>query len=82
MTPIHTLNNLTPGQRVVLQIIRMGTVDWGACSRTFADYDIYRFGARILELRRMGWTIDKEVCRDPAHGHRRVIWAYKLGSPK
>ena len=63
--------------RAVLETMRFCD---GACARTFAESDIYRFGARIYDLRQLGYRITKTPCRK--HHHRNVIWEYQiLSSP-
>ena len=59
--------------RAVLEVIR---VHDGACARTFALNDIYRYSARIKELRDVGYRIVKTPCRK--HHHRNVLWEYQI----
>ena len=64
------MNNST---RATLEIIR--TYD-GACPRDFANNDIYRYGARIYDLRQAGYSIIKTPCKK--HHHTRRIYQYRL----
>jgi hypothetical protein len=64
---------MKPSTEAVLALMRRFN---GACPRDFANHDIYRYGARIFELRRAGWTIGTLKCR--RHRHRRRIVRYVI----
>lgn len=66
---------LTLVQQAVLKTIRDHN---GACGRTFAEHDIYRYGARIHELRGLGYNIVKSKCT--VHVHRTTQWMYRIVS--
>ena len=48
----------------------------GACPKTFADHKIYRYSARIYDLRKMGYQIGSRRCRSPIHSHTKRINEY------
>ena len=59
--------------RAVLELIRVYD---GACPRDFANNDIYRYSARIHDLRKMGYRIVAHKCQ--RHAHRNRINQYVL----
>jgi hypothetical protein len=63
--------HLKPSAEAVLNVLRHHPT---VCARTFAEYDLYRFGARIHELRKLGWVITSAPCG--VHLHR--LPAYTL----
>jgi len=70
---------MIPSAAAVLNLLRAHPND-GVCARTFAMHDIYRFGARIHELRQLGYLIEQAKCH--AHLHVNHIPAYHLrGGP-
>lgn len=71
-TPTPT-RYLTITQQAVLRVIRNNN---GACARDFSEHDLYRFGARIHELRGLGYNIIKSKCT--VHVHRTTQWMYRL----
>jgi hypothetical protein len=62
---------MKPSTEAVLNLIRRYD---GACPRHFANHDIYRYGARIKDLRDAGYRIGKRRCSK--HHHRHVMWEY------
>lgn len=67
---------MKPCTRTVLELLR--SYD-GVCPRTFATFDIYRYGARIFELRHdHGYEIGTRRCSNQSHWHRRRIDEYYL----
>ena len=59
--------------RAVLEIMRVYD---GACQKTFASNDVYRYSARIFDLRQLGYRIGARRCRSPIHTHTRRIMEY------
>lgn len=57
--------HLKPSAEAVLNVLR--SHPGGVCARTFAEYDIYRFGARIHELRQLGWLVGSHDCTTHLH---------------
>ena len=53
----------------------------GACPRTFGQHDIYRYSARIHELRQMGYEVKSRPCRSPIHAHTKRINEYYVAEP-
>lgn len=68
---------MTDSQTAVLELIRYYD---GACPRDFANHDIYRYSARIFELREMGYRIVSHRCQRHAHKNRIVQYVL-LGTP-
>lgn len=69
---------MNDSQTAVLELIRRYD---GACPRDFANHDIYRYSARIFELREMGYRIVSHRCR--RHHHQKPIVEYRLlAAPK
>ena len=64
---------MNSSQTAVLELIRRYD---GACMRHFANHNIGRFGARIHELRKMGYRIIKHQCRH--HKHQHYVPEYRL----
>ena len=60
-------------QTAVLELIRRYD---GACGRHFANHNIGRFGARIFELKQMGYRFVKYPCRH--HKHQHYVPEYQL----
>jgi len=50
--------------------------DQGACLWDFAAIKMGRFGARIYELRKLGYVITSERCR--RHPHQNYVETYSL----
>lgn len=51
----------------------------GACPKSFLDGDVgVRFGARLHELRDMGYVIGKRRCDIAGHSHRTPAVNYVL----
>lgn len=67
------LHYLTPTQAAVLRVIQRNN---GACARDFSENDLYRFGARIHELRGLGYNIQKSKCT--VHVHKATQWMYRI----
>ena len=59
--------------RVLASINRPG--EW-VCGVKLADHAGWRFGGRIYELRRQGYTIETKVCEHVRH--RTLVRAYRL----
>lgn len=73
MRPVPFLIGLPDCTRAVVEL--MLRYD-GACPRHFANHDIYRYSARIHELRELGWKVGKRRCTH--HHHQKVIWEYYI----
>ena len=69
---------MTGSQQAVLETMRRYG---GACPRDFANHDIYRYSARILELREQGYRIITHKCQRHTHRHHMVQYVV-LGEPK
>ena len=68
---------MTGSQQAVLDILQKYGSAGGACARTFAKHDIYRFSPRIFELRHdYGYTIIMHKC--VRHEHRHYVPAYQI----
>ena len=65
---------LNSGQQKVLDLIRRFD---GACKRHFNNEDISRYGARIFELRKMGYRIVQHKCRHHDF-HKTHVVEYRL----
>lgn len=52
--------------------------DQGVCGTTFLRAHIPRYPARILELRREGWVIDRRPCEIETHRHESTQWVYEM----
>jgi len=51
----------------------------GACSRDFQhELGMARYSARILELRKAGFIIERSICLKPGHNHVNRVEVYKL----
>ena len=61
--------------RATLEIMRVYD---GACPHTFADNNIYRYSARIFDLRQQGYRIGSRRCRSPIHSHTKRIMEYYI----
>ena len=61
--------------RAVFELMRVYD---GACPRTFTLNDIYRYSARIYDLRQLGYRIGSRRCRSPIHSHTRRIMEYYI----
>lgn len=64
-----------PSAAAVLDVLRARP--GGACARTFADFDMFRFGARIHELRKLGFDI-ADIGQCTVHMHVHHVPAYQL----
>ena len=60
----------------VLHLIRRSEA--GACGRDFMEHNIARYGARVLELRKAGYLIERSLCRKPGHNHQNRVEVYRL----
>ena len=65
---------MNSSQTAVLELIRRYD---GACMRHFANHNIGRFGARIHELRKMGYRIVQHKCRHHDF-HKTHVVEYRL----
>ena len=61
--------------KAVLELMRVYD---GACAKTFALNDIYRYSARIHDLRNQGYRIGARPCTSPLHTHTHRINEYYL----
>ena len=61
--------------RATLEIMRVYD---GACPNTFTMNNIYRYSARIYDLRKIGYKIGSRRCRSPIHSHTRRIMEYYI----
>lgn len=64
---------MKPSAKVVLDLISRAD---GCCLWGFQDRRIGRFGARIFELRRLGYVISSKRCT--AHPHEHHVERYDL----
>ena len=46
------------------------------CGTQFLDAHIPRYGARIHDLKKLGWEVQKRRCVNPQHAHRSVQWEW------
>lgn len=53
----------------------------GVCGTTFLRNQIPRYGARLAELRRDGWVIDRRLCDKSTHYHESRQWVYDVVHP-
>ena len=53
----------------------------GVCGTRFLEAHIGRYGARVADLRKLGYQVDRVVCDDEWHGHRSRQWTYRLVEP-
>lgn len=58
----------------VLHLLSEGWV----CGTTFLNCCIPRYPARILELRRQGFPIERRRCEHPLHFHRSTQYEWRL----
>lgn len=58
----------------VLWLLRRGWV----CGSDFLDERLPRYGARICELRQLGYMIERRQCVNPHHHHRSAQWEWRL----
>lgn len=66
---------MKPSARIVLEMISRPD---GACLWDFGAAHIGRFGARIFELRKLGYGVEASKCG--RHPHRQYIETYRLVS--
>lgn len=70
-------SSLTQLDRVRLQLQR----GW-ICASQFLDQHIPRYGARIHELKRQGYSIERRLCAHPWHNHRSTQYQWRIvGEP-
>ena len=50
----------------------------GACPEVFTNNKIYRYSARIHDLRKQGYRVGSRRCTSPIHTHTRRINEYFL----
>ena len=55
------------------QVLSMLTGGW-VCGTQFLAWRIPRYGARILELRKLGHKIERRPCEDQAHDSQQYQW--------
>ena len=74
-TLVKKIADLTPGERVTFtgEIVAAETQRIGR-RRKFLEMHIPRYGGRILELRKSGYTITNELCRKHQHYSRQTVY--------
>ena len=51
----------------------------GACSRDFqSELGMARYGARVLELRKAGYLIERSLCKKQGHNHQNRVEVYRV----
>ena len=59
--------------RAVFELMRVYD---GACPKVFAINDIWRYSARIHDLRNAGYKVGARPCTSPIHSHTKRINEY------
>lgn len=66
-----------PSAQLVLDILTDAQGLRPVCASTFLRHSMARYGARIFELRKLGYKIERSVCRVHEHPHG-PIYQYRL----
>jgi hypothetical protein len=67
---------MSPQQKKVLSMLQAGP----RCGKDFLDVYIARYSARILELKQLGYLIDKRPCRFSHHDHEAPMFVWELAT--
>lgn len=71
---VHTVS-MPQSTAIVLELMRSHPLD-GVCSDTFQEHRAGRFGARIYDLRKLGFVIERSMCTTHLHPNR--VYAYHV----
>ena len=73
-TAITTTAQLKPtpiqGHSQLARVFVMLVTNDAVCATSFLEAMIPRYGARLLELKRLGWAVGRRRCSRPGHQHR------------